>query len=153
VIGWVVVASNGLRQAIAEADAQDPGWRLDDLEKARFTPPPGHNAAERVLAATRLLPRPWQDQKQLELLWNLHPPALLNDPPADVLQAFLAAVGPQALAEARSLIETPRGRHVIAWSPDAFSTLLKCQGNREAACLLYYDAVERAQAGDLGGAV
>src|SRR5262245_31687362 len=152
VIGWIVVAGHGLRRAIAEADAQDPGWRLEDLEQARVTPPPGHNAAERVLAAARLLPQSGQNQKQLERLWDLHPPALLNDPQAAGLRAFLAAAGPPALAEARALIETSCGRHVISWSPDPFSTLLKCQANREAACLLYYDALERAQAGDLGGA-
>src|SRR5437868_866455 len=75
-IGWSVSVSGSLRQAIADADALDPGWRLDDVEKARFTPRPGLNAVDRILAAIRLLPANWSNAQQEEMLRDLHPPAL-----------------------------------------------------------------------------
>src|SRR5205823_2354421 len=89
VIGWVAFAHGDLRRALAEADAQDPGWRLEDLEKARETPPTGRNAADRVIAAAKLQPGAlrnmvsWNAARPLNLssyadLDNLHPPALLN---------------------------------------------------------------------------
>src|SRR5207248_3685606 len=114
-----------LRQATAAADAQDPGWRLEDLEAARQTPPPGQNAAERTAAVIKLLPQRWFDTAQDALLRELHPPALLNDRQSAAVQALLRAAGPEVLAQARSLIETPRGRYAIQWSPNVFATILK----------------------------
>jgi hypothetical protein len=65
----------------------------------------------------------------------------------------LAQAGP-ALAEARSLIDTPNGRHAVTYNPDWFSTLPRTiVATREAAILLRFDALARAQAGDADGAV
>jgi hypothetical protein len=153
VVGWMASASNGLQQVTAELDAHDPNWRLEDLENARATPPPGQNAAERVIATKRLLPLNRSYYKQDELLSNLDPRAQLNEQQVAALRTILQAIGPEALASARSLIDTPRGRHAIKWSPDFIGTILKCQDNREVVNLLRYDALDRAQAGDLGGAV
>ncbi len=152
-VGWLVSINTGLQSALAEADRLDPGWRLEEIEAARETPPPGRNAAERVVAVKGLLANNWQDPKKYELLTNLSPPAQLNEQQLTALKAMLAAAGP-ALAEARSLIETPRGRHAITWTPDVYGTLLtNQQEHRAAVALLNYDALERAQAGDLGRAV
>src|SRR5436309_250561 len=66
-VGWLATVSGGLQSAIAEADAQDPRWRFEDLDADRYTPPPGQNAADRVLAVTQRLPRSnWWDPKKDE---------------------------------------------------------------------------------------
>ena len=52
-----------LRSAVAEADELDPGWRWEDLEKKRAAVPDAENAALRVEAAYKLLPKDWfQDE-------------------------------------------------------------------------------------------
>src|SRR5262249_27739518 len=77
----------------------------------------------------------------------------LNDQQIAILKELLEAAQP-ALAEARSLIDTPRGRHTLKFSPDWIGTLLPMiQTNREAATILRYDVYDRAQAGDADGAV
>ena len=48
-----------LREAIAEADRIDPGWRFEDLEARRKVIPDEENAALRVLAARQLMPAVW----------------------------------------------------------------------------------------------
>src|SRR5262245_9021223 len=49
-----------LREAIAEADRIDPGWRSEDLEARREVIPDDENAALCVLAACRQMPPgPW----------------------------------------------------------------------------------------------
>src|SRR5262245_53876342 len=59
-VGWLASANNGLQSVMAELDAADPNWRLADLEANRPTPPPGQNAAERVVAVTKLLKAGWE---------------------------------------------------------------------------------------------
>src|SRR5947209_5576305 len=48
-----------LREAKAEADRLDPGWRLADLEAARAEVPAEENSAFQIRAAQALLPTPW----------------------------------------------------------------------------------------------
>jgi hypothetical protein len=153
VVVWVASVSGDLRRAQAEADARDPNWRLENLENTRETPPPDQNAAARITDIARLIPGQPPALSVSELLRQLPPPALLDQSQVSALGKFLEAAGSQTLADARSLIETPHGRHAITWAPDAFSTALKCQENREVANLLCCDALVRAQAGDLTGAI
>jgi hypothetical protein len=153
VVVWVASVGGDLRRAQAEADAQDPNWRLEALENIRETPLPDQNAAARITVIARLIPGQPPGLSVSELLRELSPSALLDEAQLRAFRKFLDAAGPQALADARSLIETSRGRHAITWTPDAFSTTLKCQDNREVANLLCCDALVRAQAGDLAGAV
>src|SRR5688572_23077065 len=49
------------REACAEADWLDPGWRWDDLLAARPNPPDDRNIAVRISAVRRLIPEHWPD--------------------------------------------------------------------------------------------
>ncbi len=152
-VGWLVQVNGGLSGAIADADRLDPRWRLEEIEADRPTPPPGRNAADTIAAIRRLKPSPWPDATKDQLLNDLPAVNLLNEQQAAAVKEELGRAGP-ALAEARSLIDTPRGRHPITFAPNWIGTLLPMvQANREAAVLLKYDVLDKAQAGDADGAV
>ena len=53
------LADKDLRDAIAEADRLDPGWRLEELEAKRADISEEQNSARVVLSAERLLVQPW----------------------------------------------------------------------------------------------
>jgi len=57
--GYEWYLDRDLREAIAEADRLDPGWRLADLEAARADIPDAENAALQVLATKKLIPAGW----------------------------------------------------------------------------------------------
>jgi hypothetical protein len=152
-VGWVIRAKSGLQSAIEEADRLDPRWRLEEIEADRATPPPGQNAADKIAEVNRLKPKPWPDPKKYELFNDLPAVNRLNDQQRAALKEMLAQVGP-ALAEARSLIDTPRGRHPVTYAPDWISTLLPTiQSSREAANLLKFDSLDQAESGDIDGAI
>src|SRR5258708_4808182 len=48
-----------IREAEAEADRLDPGWRLEDLEAARAKIPDAENSALVVIETARLMPPKW----------------------------------------------------------------------------------------------
>jgi len=48
-----------LQEAIDEADAIDPGWRMADLEKSRGSIPDDENSALQVQKAESLIPQDW----------------------------------------------------------------------------------------------
>src|SRR4051812_41698586 len=55
-IGFVYYRAGGVMQsAVAETDALDPGWRLEDVEASRAAVPDAENAALRVAALKRLM--------------------------------------------------------------------------------------------------
>src|SRR5262245_66603314 len=54
----VHVEEQKLREAVAEADRLDPGWRLRDLLDARAAVPDDENSALVVASAVRLFPSP-----------------------------------------------------------------------------------------------
>src|SRR6266851_4239727 len=62
-IGWhfytSFISDKELRDAIAEADRLDPGWRLEELEAKRAVIPAAENSAEQVLVINALLPHSW----------------------------------------------------------------------------------------------
>jgi hypothetical protein len=65
----------------------------------------------------------------------------------------LALVGP-ALAEARSLIDTPRGRHAVTYAPNLIRIVPQTvQKSHDAAGILKFDVLNKAQAGDIDGAL
>jgi hypothetical protein len=153
-VAWMVRANVGLQSAIAEADRLDPRWRLEEIEADRVTPPPGENGADKIVAIKRLWPaRPWPDYKNTQLFDDLPSMNRLNDAQIAALNELLEPAGP-ALAEARSLIDTPRGRHPVTYTPDWFNTLLPTlQSSRDAVTLLKFDALNKAEAGDIDGAI
>ncbi len=87
-----------LRDAIAEADRLDPGWRHVDLEAARAAVPDAENAASLVLAAGALIPPKWgwpppNGTPQLEdRVAELPPPERLGDADLNELRTELAKV-------------------------------------------------------------
>src|SRR5437868_4128451 len=119
---WLQNASE-LREVLAVLDETDPGWRLEDLEKARAPVPDAENAAVVILSAHRLMPANTPSQAVADLFDDLPPPARLNDAQAAALRDLLGRTGP-ALAEARKLAELSRGRFPITYGDDGISTVL-----------------------------
>jgi hypothetical protein len=140
-------------EAVAELDRTDAGWRLKDLEAAREALPEEENSARVVTAVRRLLPPSWPPTEFAGAFDRLPPPQRLTPEQAARLDAELRAVGP-AVAEARKLAGLPRGRHHITYRHVVLNTLLNEQQEaRTAAALLKYDALRRAHAGDVAGAL
>jgi hypothetical protein len=154
VLFLVYRSDSALRQAEAEADSLDPGWRLEDLEAKRVRPPDADNSALRVLAVKRLLPtNGWKTQLYTDLFQDLPPEAQLNAEQVKALKAAMQA-GSRARSEGRKLADMPDGYFVIVWSPDFWSTNLSAiQEPRDVAAFLKDDALLRAQEGDADGAV
>jgi hypothetical protein len=143
-----------LRDAIAEADAQDPDWRLADLEAKRVRPPDKDNSTLQVQAVQRLMPQGWGNAPgYADLFQDLPPEAQLNEPQVKALKAELARAD-KARDEARKLADMPDGYFVVNWTPDVLTTLMPgLQETRAVASLLRDDALLRAQEKDAKGAV
>ncbi|HEY1376620.1 MAG TPA: hypothetical protein VGF55_07490 [Gemmataceae bacterium] len=130
VAGWLVYrhARIGwqLRDAIAELDAADPRWRLEQIEADRAKVPDAENSSPVIRHARALLGRPplYAYQLRDELLRGLTPEVRLTDAQyaglIDVLEDAEAGVGP-----ALALVRYPRGRHPITYAADGVSTLLR----------------------------
>src|SRR5262249_20954983 len=143
-VGWYAylysLADRRLRDALAEADRLDPGWRMPELEASRALLPDSENAAVHVLAASTLQPAGWpywdrgpvgqespqemeKRQALAESLNNLEPAVLLNDDQVKALRVELTRAA-DAVKEARKVADFPRGRYAVAWRRDFISTLL-----------------------------
>jgi hypothetical protein len=131
---------------MAALDESDPGWRLDELERARPTLPDAENSALVVLSAKKLLPSGLRDHKVMERFDKLPPPPeLLDDERAGLLDKEMTAVA-AALIEAHKLADMPNGRHTVVYAANPYSTLLPhAQHTRETAGLLRHDALNLAQ--------
>jgi hypothetical protein len=148
-----------LREAIAEADRLDPGWRTEELEAKRARIPEKENSALVLLEAQRLLPSNWPfwnfpgspeyrnaSKRGLQLskvsLWSLEPPVLLDDPQIQALREELQRAE-KSLNIARRVIGMPRGRYP---EPITISSL-------RLGRLLAYDVLMRSQDQDIEGAL
>jgi hypothetical protein len=145
-------------EAVAETDRRDPGWRFEDLERQRRTPPDHQNAALQVIAVKALMPRSWPTPAADgtvpldDLGADLEPQLQFNDEQLRELRAELERVKP-ALKKADRLADLPEGRYTIAWKLVAIDTLMKdLQNSRPVANLLRHEASRRAQDGDMEGA-
>jgi hypothetical protein len=160
-------AERELREAEAEADRLDPGWRLAELKAARATVPDNENSALQVRSAFRLLPAQWARSFAPGPL----KPAPLNQPDVSTqiaefllstrlsdgerehLRADLANAA-LALEKARQIAEMPRGRYPIAWSADGIGTLIPHVSEaREIAGLLSLAAAVRSHDGAIDDAL
>jgi hypothetical protein len=171
--GFLVYSTDkDLRDAMAEADRQDPGgWQMDDLEAHRKVLADDENAALVVQAVKTKLPTPWPPLR----LAPLAPGGLVEGgapvlPPQQVyVDADLGDLPPQvqmdaallrdlrgaldgkeakdALAEAHKLPALRDGRFPISYSRDVLSTIISSQDARAAANLLRIEAVVLAQDG------
>jgi hypothetical protein len=163
-------AERELREAVAEVDAKAPGWHFEDIEKQRRAITDDHNGALLVGKVQAQLPKPWpswddsgwsqqaQDlgEENLEALRSCittqDPATRLDDRLLGVLRSELDRVA-GARAHARKLAEYPEGRYAIDWKLDFLNTLLKdVEISRPVSRLLAYDALVRAEAGDIDGA-
>ncbi|WP_337173375.1 hypothetical protein [Paludisphaera sp.] len=148
-------------EAVAETDAIDPDWRLDDLLAARDEVPDEENSALVAAAAVALLDESWP------------PEALEGEPGPDVreilgeaatlgefddsrrlddasLAAIVASLEEQAeaLELARTLADYDRGRHEYEIGPAVIDTLLpETQNVRGVARLLNADVIVAAHDG------
>jgi hypothetical protein len=165
---------NHLKEAFAEADRLDPGWRLEDLEARRLPfPEPDKNGyfkVQRVKAAMPtgiwpVWPFPQFDGEDSYYVWTVRSaidtslsgdrmaPCLLNAEELRVLRAELARAA-EALEFARRMPEYPYGRAPVQWTKDYSSTpMTGMQEVRVVADLLRCDARLRAHNNDLEGAL
>jgi hypothetical protein len=149
-----------LREAEAEVDRLDPGWRLADLEAARAEISDTENGAVQVQAVRALLPSRWpawpgngEGESDLEAgIDQLAPPVRLDEQQTARLRAELGKVAP-AIAAARRLTDFPQGRYPLSWSPDGIGTLMPHVEQLDRVTrLLHLDVARRADDGDVDGA-
>ncbi|HLJ91840.1 MAG TPA: hypothetical protein VKU02_01475 [Gemmataceae bacterium] len=152
-------AGQQLTKTLAELDRADPGWRLEDLEARRPVLADEENSALRALAAHALLPSPWptnppEDEPTLEISTrDLAPTMQLSAQQLKLLTAAMTEAE-AAVKEAHTLANMPRGRHTIVYLPNTIAILLPhVQPVRQIANVLTYDAMLRAQLGDVDGAL
>ncbi len=139
-----------LQKIIAQLDADDPNWKLDDLanELNAKLPPPERNPQFIVKKALAALPA------DFNLLTNALPD--LDKTPINCIPAK-ADLDPYikvqkssepALQFTRQLVGLPEGGRTLQYprNPMLFD-LLSIQDNRKVAALLRYDAIALASAG------
>jgi hypothetical protein len=157
------LADREWREAVAEAERLDPGWKFEDLQARRADIPDEENAALCVKKAHGLLPESWWPPKQTnpfvagealdKSLRELPPTARLTQQQIEALTTALAAAEP-ALVEARRLKDLPKGRYPLAADPNGWLSSHPAGPNaRQVAVLLGYDVLLREQAGDMNGAL
>jgi hypothetical protein len=145
-------ADRALQAAVAETDAIDPEWRLEDLEKRRTAVPPEQNAARPVQEAILLIPSGWPNNPLLDPVADLPPPVRLD--PA-LVSALRQALKPyeKAVAVARPVLKLEKGWIRTDWTADFYSTSVeKLQNVRRLAVYLQHDALLRNEDGDANGA-
>jgi hypothetical protein len=159
VIAYVIHEQNReLREALAEADHLDPGWRFEDLEAARAQLPDAENGALLLLAARGKMPARWlappPGQQTLDMRLVATPKRPNEADLKELREELAKAEIKQATEIARQLADRPRGRYTVAWKSDGIGTLVPHIGElREVVRLLVLDARWRALNGDLEGAV
>jgi hypothetical protein len=164
-------AERELQEYMAELDATNSGWRIEELEAARAVVPEEENSARVIVAAKKLIPADWPTPPAPPgygpafMGSAATPPALeerLNEVPPEVqLDGEFAAElyyemerASVAVEKARQLASMPRGRHRIVYAPDFVSTLLTDQQKtREITELLCLDAQLLAENGDIDAAL
>jgi len=145
------VGQDTLAEVTGRLDADDPGWRLEDILAAREAkfPPDDENA---ILLIQRLHSRRPEHLRE----WQSNEPKWLPETdrnhlphPDDVAAARQARDGARGLVEeARRLRHLARGGAKLDVKPDPLQTLLEhTQNVRWAAWLLRLDAVLHAYHG------
>ncbi len=146
------VAAENLRAAVAELDRTDPGWHLQDIEKARAAVPEKENSAVVVAKAHRLMPKSWPSPALSERIGKLAPQEQLDAEDIACLRTELDQS--TALDEARKLATLPNGRNPITYKRNFIATsLTQAQNTRQVLALLRCDVLLQTQDGDLQGAV
>lgn len=137
-----------LRRAIAEADALDPGWTFEELQRARADVPDDKNGAALILAAAAQMNF---RRQELEALNPVQQPteADLESVRTDLVNATAA------LTLARGLADRQQGYFTgVAWAEDFIGTLMPhLEKANQINYLLAWDAYLLSSDGDLKGAM
>jgi hypothetical protein len=142
-----------VREAVAELDRTDPGWRLQDIEAARTVIPDAENSAQVVGAAYPLTPRDWPPRELSERCREIPPQVRLDDDTNEWLHDELCQTQ-DALLEARKLWAFPNGRYPITYKRNIFQTLLPhLDYSHSLFGLLQLDVVAKTEDRDLKGAL
>ncbi len=143
-----------LREAIAEADRLDPGWRLEELEARRATVRDEENSAPLIMRIAKQMPQDWgADQRFWALFEDDDPEPQLNTEQIKALREELGRAA-AALAEARKLKDFPKGRFPITYAADGISTNLPhIRQPRQVATMLEGQAELLSQEGAADAAV
>jgi hypothetical protein len=161
-----------LKEAQAEADRLDPGWRLAEIEAKRAKVPPEQNGATRVQEVLRSLPNGWKEGRKLgdepfaldriakdgdlATFLDIFP----KDPSRRIPEEWVAALtkwqeqlaGPLKLA--RSMEGYPTGRYPITYHRNILETQVRHVAElKYAVSLLRYDGYARAYRGDIEAAL
>lgn len=158
--GWVVglylyaaqLADGQLQEAIAEADAVDPGWKLEDWRWGRLPTHDDDPGLSALRAASAKLPVDWPSPVMLDDLRNRAPGERLPE-------AVLARLGEEveraagALAEARKFADRPPAVLRIPWEVPWKLDLEPTPKIGGVTYLLYHDGLYRANSGDTAGAL
>jgi hypothetical protein len=147
---WQIVRVGRLQleEMTTQLDAEDPGWRLEDIEAARqkAAPPEEKNPSTIILALSKNIPLSW-DEHLSSREWQWGP--VLNYHPSFV--EFVWIVGEEkSTSEAREalrrqllrpeILACPAGHYDLKLTNDPFKTLLpNTQNARRVAALLDYD--------------
>jgi hypothetical protein len=162
---WFILdrtAGSSLLQAVRDADRLDPHWTLSKLESRRLKPKDEENAALRVRRVYAEIPSNWlmtpgpspfRGSELYQLMASSELPFQLEEGPSTGLRNEVEELAP-AIAEARPLAGLGWGRYEIKWEFNPASMLLPhIQEARQVAQLLRFDALARAQDGDIDGAL
>jgi hypothetical protein len=139
-----------LDAAIKELDRTDPGWRLQDVERARAAVPADSNSALVVADALEALPKGWQQPpKALRQLADRPPQYQLDDQETALLRSELEKTA-QALQKAREIADLPYGRYPLDYQhSNGHPPLPQVRKTPTIVSMLLLDALAQTQAGDM----
>lgn len=133
-----------LNSTVAQLDAEEDGWRMDDIqaERRKRMPHPDHNGALVVLKVAEKIPADWERTWRDDADWLYH----LPEPPLPLpehVEKLKAAAGPSAEARtiAIRLRDLPTGHYPVEFPADRYSLRNRHLGHAMNVCnLLEYDA-------------
>jgi hypothetical protein len=145
------VVDRRLADAEAEADRDDPYWRLDDLMAHRDPIPDAENSAIVIGRALALLPKDWpqgEAREGDERLSGIVANVRLDDAMAKSFRREVDTYR-EAVEMLRTVANYRRGRHELELGPTLIDTpLTETQAARTAARVLQIDAALRVHDGD-----
>jgi hypothetical protein len=140
-----------LAQVTDSLDANDPGWRWDDLNAARKPAPPAEENSALLIQRIKSLTAPDWDKKLSELerdLPDLAPNVLMHPAVTSQMRRDLADSA-EAVKLARTLKDKPRGHRDVVFTPDILRKALGASSDtRHAIDVLQRAAVVAIHDGD-----
>jgi hypothetical protein len=145
-----------LEAASAETDRLEPnGWSVEAIEAQQPNIPDEQNAAVQIAAVRKRFPLKWPavDQKPSPLQTISGAMQLSDQHIAELRADFRSEPGARVVEAARRLADLPHGQSRVRWGNDLLGPMLDNeQQARYVVNVLGYDAILRAQEGDLDGA-